>query len=328
MAQKLQALDQVIDVSGWASEDNYSPYPEGARAKTAYICPESVDVEYPFLIPKHKYLFKESNPNYPDQYWVEIIAYMIGEHTGVAVPPAFVSYDSLHMKCGALIEWFYDRPSEACINSFFAGGHYMTLLIPHYDSKKGTKHNFRTVELLSRVLSKEHMLEDSFIHYWGKVFIFDALIGNTDRHQDNWGLVWRNSRNKDGLIGESVAKFSPAFDNGTAMGHEILERNLSKFKDIDFIKRYVAKGCHHMKWTLSDTKPLNFQEFTVRFLEKYPESRDTMLRVLSFDMDVVVEDIVKLTKFDVITPLSEGRASFICKLLRYRHKQLTELIQA
>ncbi len=324
MAQKLQALDQVIDVSGWASEDNYSPYPEGARAKTAYISPESVAVEYPFLIPNHRYLFKESNPNYSEQYWVEIIAYMIGARASVAVPPAFISCDSINNKCGALIEWFYGYPNEDCSSRYTMGGDFMTLLIPHYDRKRGKQHNFQTVDKLSHALSQDWDLKDNFVHYWAKIFIFDALIGNTDRHQDNWGVI---RYNKEGLFERPVAKFSPAFDNGTAMGHEILEKNFYKFKDFDYLKRYVDKGSHHMKWTLSDQDFLNFKEFTLKFLEKYPESRETMLRVLSFDMDVVAEAIVGLTNFDVITSLSEERAFFICKLLRYRHKQLTELVQ-
>jgi len=329
MARKLQALGQVIDVSGWLPEDNYSPYPEGARAKAAYICPESVDVEYPFLIPNHRYLFKESNPRYPEQYWVEIIAYIVGEYAGVSVPPAFVSCDSINKKCGAFIEWFYSRPDEKYISTYIWGGNFMVGLIPHYDRAKGTQHNFHTVELISRYLKKERILQDNFVSYWAKVFIFDALIGNTDRHQDNWGLIFYYSKGRGAgrFIEESNAKFSPAFDNGTAMGHEILEKNFSRFKDSNYIKRYVNKGGHHMKWTLKDDVAINFKEFIVKFLEKYPESRETMLKVLSFDMDAVAEDIVELTKFDVIMPLSEERASFICKLLRYRHKQLTELIQ-
>jgi len=322
MTQKLQALDQVIDVSGWSPEDDYSPYPEGARAKTAYICPESI--EYSFLIPNHRYLFKESNPRYPEQYWVEIIACLLGRYSGVAVPPAYVSCDSINNKSGALIEWFYGRPDEDPESRYTMGGDFMTRMIRHYDRGKGTQHNFRTVGALSRSLSRVCALKDDFIHYWGRIFIFDALIGNTDRHQDNWGVIWYN---KEGFPKRPVAKFSPAFDNGTAMGHEILEKNFSKFKVLDYLKRYVDRGGHHMKWTLVDQESLNFQEFIVKFLEKYPESRDTMLKVLSFDMDVVVEDIVELTKFDVIVPLSEERASFICKLLRYRQKQLTELIQ-
>ncbi len=223
MARKLQALDQVIDVSGWVSEDNGSPYPEGARAKIAYICSKSVVEEYSFLIPNHRYLFKESNPRYPEQYWVEITACIVGEYMGVAVPPAFVSYDSMNNKCGALIEWFYGRPDKDPYSRYTMGGDFMTRMIRHYDRGKGKQHNFRTIEALSRSLSRVCALKDDFVCYWERIFLFDALIGNTDRHQDNWGVIWYN---REGYPDRPVAKFSPAFDNGTAMGHEILKAHI------------------------------------------------------------------------------------------------------
>jgi hypothetical protein len=325
MTRKIQTTNQVVDVSIWPPDDDYSPYPEGARPKTAYICPD--DATLPFLIPKHRYLFKQSNPRYPEQYWAEIVAYIAGGYTNVAVPPAFVSCDSRSHKCGALVEWFYGYPEEKCVSRYTMGGDYMTRMIPRYDRVKGTQHNFRSIETLSRALTKADMLRDNFVSYWSKIFIFDALIGNTDRHQDNWGLIWYNSIGVDSSnIENLVAMFSPAFDNGTAMGHEILGKNFCKFEDPAYLKRYVARGTYHIKWTQKDEKRLGFREFLLKFSSKYPESKKEMFETLRFDIERLVDDIMELTAFKVYLPLSKARAIFMTNLLRYRHQQLLELV--
>jgi hypothetical protein len=31
-----------------------------------------------------------------------------------------------------------------------------------------------------------------WLELWVKMFTFDALIGNTDRHQNNWGIIVEN----------------------------------------------------------------------------------------------------------------------------------------
>jgi hypothetical protein len=43
---------------------------------------------------------------------------------------------------------------------------------------------------------------------------FDALIGNTDRHHENWGLI-NNER------------LSPLYDNGISLGWRIEEKDSS-----------------------------------------------------------------------------------------------------
>ena len=77
--------------------------------------------------------------------------------------------------------------------------------------------------LLNAIRRQRHM--PSPILYWARIFAFDALVGNTDRHQENWGLLWSNTG------GIPRVRFSPAFDNGTSLGHEITEAALPNFED-------------------------------------------------------------------------------------------------
>ncbi|MEX2398299.1 MAG: hypothetical protein WD491_14775, partial [Balneolales bacterium] len=163
-------------------------YPEGQREKLLLISPEKACPD--FCVPQHRYLFKESFHRYKDQFWAEVLAYKVGCLMNKSVPPAFVAFNSETEVCGALIEWFYTSKSK-----YFSGGEVMTRMIPGFDREKGRQHNFETVEVYSSALSKQGIIQTDWLQYWAKTFVFDALIGNTDRHQDNWG--WLTHRRKN-----------------------------------------------------------------------------------------------------------------------------------
>ncbi|MBU0545734.1 MAG: HipA domain-containing protein [Candidatus Margulisbacteria bacterium] len=316
--KKLQAYNQIVDISNWPIDDVYSGmYPKGAREKIACFCPKE---GYEFLILnrdskyRHRYLYKLSRSAYPSQFWAEIVAYRFGCLIGVKVPPAFVAINDKDHNCGALIEFFFKDYPYGDEQYYVDGGMFMKKLIPDYDLKKGTQHNFETVERL-RVLC------DNWYEEWAKIFTFDALIGNTDRHQDNWGLI---GKLRDATHGKFV--LSPAFDNGTSLGHEINEENLYKF-NTNKVSDYINRGPNHMKWKMTDEKrPLMF-DFIRMFCLNKPEQRELMLKCISFSIDNVRELIYELTKFDVKCRLSEKRAEFMVQLIQARQAKLREILE-
>jgi len=320
---KYQAADQVVDIARWPKDEEYSGiFPKGAREKYVLFCPK--DTPYGFLEKnkneeyRHRYVYKLSRTIYPVQFWVEIIAYRIGCLIGVTVPPAFTAINSVDNTCGALIEFFFKDYPRGEEDLYIDGGYFMKKLIPEYDSKKGTLHNYDTVERL-KVVCKCDWAEE-----WAKIFVFDALIGNTDRHQDNWGLI--------GKLNEKEASrfvLSPAFDNGTSMGHEIREEDIYKY-NVDKINTYInnrKKATNHMKWSMSDTARMQMFDFIEQFVLKYPDKKQVMLKCIDFTPENIKGIISELTHFDVYCRLSEVRAEFMVKLILARQAKLKEVLE-
>jgi hypothetical protein len=288
VTRKKQNIEEVVYVEDWPRDPEYEGFfPTGARAKEAIFCPQ--DPPFNFLISDHRYLFKEPWDRHPHQFWIEIAAYQVGTVMDVEVPPAFVSFDNSQEKIGALIEWFYSYPGKK-IQRYIDGGNYMKRIIPDFDLVKGRQHNFRTLSTLSKRLQDSGMLSKEWVYHWAKIFAFDTIIGNQDRHQDNWGIIWTfhlNNRSipamlrmiKDFGIFKATevveARFSPAFDNGTSLGYEILDEDIKTF-DRDKIHRYISKGRHHMKWSMGSEK-LNHFEFIKKYIEKYPQTKKTII---------------------------------------------------
>lgn len=306
----------VFDVAQWQRDENYEVYPIGSRPKELLIAPQPSPS--PLIRPGHHYLFKQSSHNYPLQYWAEILAYRIGLAAHVPVPAAFAAIDTSTGQRGALISWFYDMTQPVGGDRFIHGVEFMKRVIPDFDVKTGSQHNFRTVLAFLNVVRASAATLPSPILHWARTFAFDALIGNTDRHQENWGLLWSNSG------GAPRVRFSPAFDNGTSLGHEITEAALPKFADGAHLARYVSRGRHHMKWTMSEGRLGHF-EMLHRLVEAYPSARRAVRLVANASWDSIAEEINAVTFLARTVDMTEDRSSFVLALTECRHHLLQEL---
>jgi len=203
---------------------------------------------------------------------------------------------------------------------YIPGGDYCQQYISNFDRKKGRQHNFQTVDEIFTDLSNGHHFSEDWKAYWAKAFIFDALIGNTDRHQDNWGIIM----NPDNL----EMRISPVFDNGTSMGHEISARKFMTFNDGEQIGRYVSKGWHHMKWKPNDKEQTRHLELVKKLADKYPETRQVMIERLNMVSNQSFKGILdSLIAFDVPIRLSAERANLMLKLLEFRRCRLLSKLE-
>lgn len=309
-----QPTDEPVNVAMWGGE----PYSEGARAKDKHFCsPENI---HQFLLPNHPYLFKRSieRTGHEEQFYCEVIAFLIGQHIDVPVPPAFVSFNSDTGESGALIQWFYNPDGDGAYQvKFVHGTEYGLRMTKNFDPDKGTKHSANLMFCLCRHFhARRFHTTGALFEHWFKIFAFDALIGNTDRHAHNWGVLFHADERKEYM------SFSPAFDNGTSLGYEQLKKNFWKFDDDEYLYRYVERGCHHVKWVPSDKKRIGHLELLQRIIDKYPSARGVILKSLSFDFDKLEEKIWPLTKFDIPVKLSPERCRFILKLISARQNYL------
>ncbi|MEZ9322801.1 HipA domain-containing protein [Vibrio sp. 10N.286.51.E5] len=229
----------VVDVTDWKKDERHAVFPVGARDKEMIWSPEyevdGVKANWP-------YLFKESIYRYPDQYWTELVAYIVSKHLGVDVPKVLPAMKQAEGETiyGSLIEWFYDVEVERFVHA----GSYFKRMIPDFDDKMGKEHNLTDMGIIIRLLSMKANLKTNGLLWISEMALFDALIGNTDRHQENWGVVFKPGE---------ISCLSPLFDNGTSLGHE---RFIEHVRDWDEhrLKVYIKKGKHHLRLKREDTQ--------------------------------------------------------------------------
>lgn len=305
-----------IALDGWLPDPEATFFPQGARDKRSFICPATAASRHPGLIAGHRYIFKKSTPRYPEEFWSEILAARIGATLGVAVPPALPAWHEGLRECGALIEFFHGKPDDPPDIAFEHGYDLCVKLRPAFDRKRGNAHSIQLLIEVCEDLS-ESGLVDEFPSYWACVFLFDAIIGNSDRHQDNWGVLkWR-----DRETGAPICRFAPAYDNGASLGREILEEAFSTWESTLY-DSYIARGTHHLRWDDQDKRKCGHAELIARWLDRFPECKEPLARRLSMFTAPGFSDLCALRMPNFVPPLTKSRSDFVLELLRRRCDKL------
>jgi hypothetical protein len=307
--------DKFIDIAHWPGDEEFSAaYPEGARPKRTLFSLEAPIED--FIKPDWRYMFKRSANRYPEQFWAEIIAYEISTLLEIPAPPCYAAYDSSNGQCGALSAWFYKEGKE----SFYSAGNFFHKRIPDFDREKGTQHNIIDAdEFNNRVLGKVQIFE-----FWSMI-LFDVIIGNTDRHQDNWGHLLHAVK-----LSKSVArrrgekfdikwKFAPWFDNGTSLGHELLTEKFTRW-DNPALDRYIFRGKHHLRFSRQNLERIGHMD-SFRLISKRADVRALLLkRLKKFDLTRLAQVLDHLVALPAPAGgnLTPERAEFILRLTRRR----------
>jgi hypothetical protein len=131
------------------------------------------------------YYFKRSQvkpgKNYHYEFWSEVIAYQVGTLLGFEM----LKYDIAIYKdvMGCMSESMINSEEEELIE----GVKYLQAFAPTYNPALKEHQNRYTFELIKNSLEKaglkQHM--DQLV----EIIVFDALIGNGDRHQENWAFI-------------------------------------------------------------------------------------------------------------------------------------------
>lgn len=178
--------------------------------------------------------YKEATENklgkdFKYEFWSEVIAYETGKLLGFSM----LRYD---------IATFGDIMgciSESMINSeeedLIEGVKYLQAFAPTYDPADKSHQNRYTFQIIENALEKAK-LKDA-IENIIEIIIFDSLIGNGDRHQENWAVI-----NKQKLIHEVIEDLEAGkeLDNEGILTKIILKSFKSIMKLVH--RSYVEQG--------------------------------------------------------------------------------------
>jgi hypothetical protein len=144
------------------------------------------------------------------------------------------------------------------------------------------------------------VIDDIKEKFWD-MFIIDALIGNTDRHNGNWGILVNTRCNE--------ARFSPVYDCGSCLNPMLEDEEIKELSDSDL--KNLALNCYSC--LKENGKKINYMLFMESL--KNENCNAAIERVFN------VIDINKINKFiDSILCMSEVRRDFYKKIIYLRYK--------
>lgn len=162
---------------------------------------------------------------------------------------------------------------------------------------------------IMEVIEENKMIdtENTKQEFWN-MFVIDSLIGNTDRHNGNWGFLLNKT------TGE--AKFSPIYDCGSALNPMLEEDEIKTLSETEL--KNLAINCYSC--LKEDGKKINYVTYMKQMKN---EECNEAIRRLFFKID-----IDKINTFiDKIEGLSEIRKDFYKKIIEKRYETLKEVYE-
>ena len=150
----------------------------------------------------------------------------------------------------------------------------------------------------------EEFYEEVKARFWD-IFVIDALIGNTDRHNGNWGFLYHKDTKKLSL--------APVYDCGSALdsnvSDEVLKRTLQDETE------FKNRATNVYSCLRADGKRINYSQFFQNSTDR--NFLDAVCRRVPL---VSMEKIGELIKS--IDYISDVRKEFYCKFLSYRFEKI------
>lgn len=245
----------ILEVSGW--DWDKVTHASGTRLKYWLINPED----------KTRGLFKVPRDN-TGEAWAEQIASDLGQLIDYSVVRSYLA--NFNGTLGTLSVNFNRLGEE-----LFEGGDLISQRFMDFNRYSLVRYEF---DLIIDIL-KEYDLDQSFLY----VPVFDAFIGNQDRHCDNWGII----RSDQGY------RLAPSYDNGASLGHLVTKNKIHEMmKNSDMLQGFIRRG-----YSL-----IGIPE------RKKPKHLDLLSYVyLMYDKSLVkhIEQLEKLTSRDVLNVIEK-----------------------
>ena len=96
--------------------------------------------------------------------------------------------------------------------------------------------------------------------------VLDALIGNTDRHHENWGIILRRGHD-NGWMGN----IAPSYDHASSLGRELRDERRNRLLDENRVGDYVERGHGAIYWSEEDQHGPSPLELARRSTRSYPD---------------------------------------------------------
>jgi hypothetical protein len=306
----------IYDVSGSVSD---RPEALGTKEKF-WLIPDG-----PCGLPGVPHLFKIGRPQ-TGENWAEKVCCEILAH--LEIPAAKYHFAIHDGDMGVVSERF--MPQGA---SFFPANMILAQTVPDYDgTRRFRQFKYRlstSLGMLRELLGVGPPLgcpakyahlsaADFFVGY----LLFDALVGNTDRHHENWGVVII-----PGTDGSTSPDFhlAPSFDHASSLGRNESDtsraRRLTTSDKRDSVEAYAMRSRTAFFGNADATKTLTQSELVRDLRDAYLESTTFWAKAFCA-IDVAVFESI----FSRISPqlMSLDAAEFALRMLTHNQSTIRE----
>lgn len=216
-----------------------------------------------FIGDANRWLLKFPRPD-TGEHWAEKVAFEIGRLIGVDCaqvelarylgPPvtsheeadaaddqAFLPKRELATICRSFLPGEHEA---AWTDGAFHGWEVLQHEIPGYDTElvRGQRdHNVKNIARVVYGLMTDEQMNprpgwQPLLKQLASYALLDGLVGNTDRHHENWMVAYVPEGN------DTVLKSMPSFDHASSLGRELTDERRRQYLESDGVLTYLRRG--------------------------------------------------------------------------------------
>lgn len=262
-----------------------------------------------------EWLFKFPQPN-TGQHWSEKIAAEVA--ASLRILHGQVELAVFQGARGSATESFARRG-----RSLFHGNQILAGRVLGYDPIKAFRQSDHTLTNIFTAIDRTFLM-GGMAHKAKAIFsgflVLDALIGNTDRHHENWGiLIKRVGDDWEGIL-------APTFDHASSLGRELVDTGEGKCRERLLregrVSDYAEKAHGAIFWDKADKRGLSPLELVRRAATLHPDLFKPALASLEVLDRSRMEAIIGRVPDNWMTPLAR---EFAVMLMCYNYEQLRKI---
>ena len=189
------------------------------------------------------WLFKYPRPN-TGEHWAEKIAAEVA--AVLEIPHAEVELATCNDIRGSVTRTFLQGDESMihgneCISDTVSFYQDLDEEIPSYDTEKRFKQTRHTLRTILIAIAYYDGNKSQFAEY----VLLDALIGNTDRHHENW--AWTV-----GPFSPQTKTLAPTFDHASSLGRELTDERRESFLKEGRVGAYSERASGGIYWSEGD----------------------------------------------------------------------------
>lgn len=257
--------------------------PEDAREDTEQLGSKP---KFWVTLDGERWLFKEARENTGED-WAEKVAAELAKALGFSA--ADVELAEYCGRRGCISRSFVDLPAgEALVH----GNEILAFHVTGYDRSKTFRqsdHTLANVVSAIRSLFGNTPFTTTMLAALASYIVLDALIGNTDRHHENWGLLVRPQ--KDGR--RVLIQAAPSFDHASSLGRELLDARRDELLRDGKVPRYISRGRGGIFDSANDAHGANPLRLVESAAVEYPLYFRSALNAAAGLAEVAIRDAVQ-----------------------------------
>ena len=263
------------------------------------------------------YIAKTGHKWYPTESITEFLMNRLGIIFGLYMADSRIAVIGGQLRF--LSRYFLHPAQEELIHGADILAGYLnesTRYVEEVDEQKMTRNLFTLQVIEDAVASLFLYQKEEIMHELVRLVIFDALVGNNDRHFFNWGVV-------RSVESRFQPYFSPVYDTARGLFWNYSESKVTDIVEVNktvdsHIRKYCKESRPKIGWE-GKKNPNHFQLFEEIYSNEFYVTKGDVAKMLSPD---ILEHMITEVKQNFQPLMSMNRVTLICKCLKYRFNEL------